>query len=864
MRNPFVVAALCVGLAWSGAALAAGIQPISDAERAAVQIAADYLSRGPAAVAEHLAATSPLRKLDARDRLADLEVRLGPADRAQWDLQTATAETKDRLATFSVTYPAGFEDHIAFDLVREGDAYKIQDIRFLALSTSATPAVAEPAKKAVPVPQKLPIAVGAGALAGLLLIAIAIQAMRGRPLRILGVTTAMAVLAAGVLGYFDYRSYTAAVNAAALAAKAPAGPATLAPLLDLRRALCAGTGDVAAAYGVVDRSAGRGVIADLWKIQSDLLQTDTAAAKTALARFKPPIDRPLAELLRGRLALLENDDVGAALAFDNALNLNPGSDALRLENARLLYSLGFEDRAKAHYEKLAAAGSREADVYYTLAAIATADDEDDEAEKQLRKAWAMRPVERAELMSTGEYWSLVRRPGVTQLIGFSAPAERLVESPNIGTRPIRLPIEAERKLSGDFLQITIGKQRLRVPGGAALAPPGSATVEATVWAEEERKQRLEDLQSLLTVGTNAAAYAQPALRERISGTAYVLAARNRWSDLVQLTEGLTPASEHVPPSIFFLRSMGLQRLNRTPEARNLLAQVATSRVLQRRGNAMELMQLAELFAGHDLFDAAVKMYDRSLSIRPNPYVDDRVRQIQMNKRLALNYSTHKTQHFEIHFPDEVNPVSAAQLGDTLETEFRRLLAWIPAADMPMMVVNVVWWREFRATYTGNDFVLAFYNGKITVPFAGLGDLSPQLVAILAHELAHAMIAHATNDQAPHWFQEGFAQRVQGSSFNANAFNMYDDDKFLPLVLLDPVLTGSPDPEMIGAAYLVAQTDIRYIEAKYGKAGLQKIMAAFRGGATTEEAIRAVAGTPLTEFEIDLRKWGRSEQRVFAN
>ena len=42
------------------------------------------------------------------------------------------------------------------------------------------------------------------------------------------------------------------------------------------------------------------------------------------------------------------------------------------------------------------------------------------------------------------------------------------------------------------------------------------------------------------------------------------------------------------------------------------------------------------------------------------------------------------------------------------------------------------------------------------------------------------------------------------------------------------------------------------------------MAAFRGGATTEEAIRAVAGTPLTEFEIDLRKWGRSEQRVFAN
>lgn len=858
MRNHrFAVAALCVVLTWQ---LAADVQPISEAERAAVQIAADYLSRGPVAVAEQLAATSPLRKLSAADQLADLEVRLGPTDRAQWDLQTTTADAKDRMAVFSVTYPAGFEDHVAFDLVREGDAFKVQDVRFLALSTKVT-AVAAPTAAPAPAPKTLPIAAGAGALAALLAVVMTI-ASRRKPLRILSATIAVVAVAASLFFYRDFRQST--LNASAITAKAPDGPATLAPLLDLRRALCSGTGEVAAAFRVVDRDAGRGAIADLWKIQSDLLQTDAAAAKTALARFAPPIDRPLAELLRGRLALLENDDVGAALAFDNALTLSPNSDAPRLENARLLYSLGFEDRAKAHYEKLASLGSREAEVYYALAAIATEDADDDVAEKHLRQAWEMRPIERAQLMATGAFWSLVRRPGVTELIGFSAPAERRVESPSIGTRAIRLPLEADRKVSGDFLQVTIGKQRLRVPGGAALAPPGTAAVEATVWAEEERKQRLEDLPALLTVGTNAAAYAQPALRERISGTASVLAARNRWSDLVQLTEGLTPASEHVPPAIFFLRSMGLQRLQRTPEARHLLAQVAASKVLQRRGDATELMQLAELFAGHDLFDAAVKMYDRSLNIRPNPYVDDRVRQIQMNKRLALNYSTHKTAHFEIHFPSEVNVVNATRLGDALETEFRRLQAWIPAADMPMVVVNVVWWQEFRSTYTGSDFILGFYNGKITVPFAGVGELIPELVAILAHELAHAMIAHATSDQAPRWFQEGYAQRVQGSRHNANAFNMYEDDKFLPLVLLDPVLSGSPDPEMIGAAYVVAQTDIRYIEAKYGKSGLQKIMTAFRDGATTEEAIRVMSGKPMTEFEQDLRQWGRSEQRVFEN
>lgn len=862
-----VVATLSVVLVWPIAAQVQRFapQPISDAERAAVQIAADFLSRGSIAVAEQLAATSALRKLSSSDQLADLEARLGPHHGAQWELQTATAETKDRMATFSVTYPAGFEDHIVFDLVREGAAFKVQDVRFLALSTGKKPAI-EPATAAAPPERtRLPIAfaVGAGSLAVLLVLLTAFRAKRRRPVRALVAITAVVAVVASLLVLHEVRTRAHSMNPASLVSRASTGPDTLAPLLALRRALSAGTGEVAEAYRVVDRGAGRGAIADLWKIQSDLLLADTTTAKAALARFRAPYDRPLAELLRGRVALLENDDITAALAFENALNLSPGSDTLLLENARLLYSLGFEDRAKGYYQKLAALGSREADVYYTLAAIAAeGGGHDDDAENQLRQAWTMRPVERAQLMAAGAFWSLVRRPAVSELIGFSAASERLVVSPAAGSRAIRLPLEAEPRLSGEFLQITIGEQQLRVPGGAVLAPPGATAVEATVWAEAERQRRLDDLQSLLTVGTTAAAYAQPALRERISGTANVLAARNRWSDLVKLTEGLSPALEHVPPSIFFLRSIGLQHMKRTPEARQLLTQLAGSRVLHRRRDASELTELAELLAGHDLFDAAVKMYDRSLGIRPNPAADDRVRQIQMNKRLATKYSTHKTPHFEIHFPDDVSESAAARLGEVLETEFRRLQSWIPSLDMPVVVVNVVWWQDFRSTYTGNDFILGFYNGKITIPFAGVGKFVPELVAILAHELAHAMIAHATGDQAPHWFQEGYAQRVQGSRYSANAFNMYEDDRFLPIVLLDPVLTGSPDPEMIGAAYVVAQTDIRFIEAKYGRSGLQKIMTEFREGATTEEAILEVFGKPISEVEQELRQWGRSERRIF--
>ncbi|HYC58737.1 MAG TPA: tetratricopeptide repeat protein [Thermoanaerobaculia bacterium] len=841
----------------------ADVQSVSDAERAAVQIAADYLSRGPAAVAEQLAVTSPLRKLAPAEQLADLEVRLGPYRGAQWELKTAT---RKGFAVFAVTYPAGFEDHIAFDLVNEGGAFKVGDVRFLALAAENA---ATPHPPSAPSPlvegRRLPIAlpVVAAALVAMLVTATLIQAMRHKRVRaLIGVTVAMAIIGA-VLIIGDVRLRSRKVNMASVAPKASAGPVSLASLLPMRRALCEGTGDVAAAYRSVDRTSGRGAIADLWKIEADLLQTSAAPAKSALANFRMPYDRPLAELLRGRLALLENDAVTAALAFENAMQLSAGSDALLFENAELLYSLGFEDRAKEYYEKLAALGSREADVYYALSAIAAEAMKDEDAEKYLRRAWAMRPVERAQLMGTGSFWAMVRRPGVAQLIGFSAPSERLVASPNTGKRAIRLPAGAESRTSGEYLQIAIGEQQLRIPGGAELAPIGTPAVEATVWAEAERERRLSDLQALLAVGTNAAAYAQPALRERISGTAEVLATRNRWADLVKLTEGLSPAAEHVPPSIFFLRSVGLQRVQRGPEARQLLTQVATSRVLQRRRDANELMQLAELFSGHDLFDASVKMYDRAARIEPSTAIDDRVRQIRMNQRLATSYSTRRTPHFEIHFPPDVSIAGAERLGQILEDEFRRLQSWIPVSNMPMVVVNVVWWQEFRSTYTGSDYILGFYNGKITLPFAGV-DVRSEIIPILAHELAHAMIAHATADQAPRWFHEGFAQRVQGSRYSANAFNMYDDDKLLPLALLDAVLSGSPDPEMIGAAYIVSQTDIRFIEAKLGRSGLHKMLAAFRAGATTEEAIREVFRKPMPEVERELREWGRSERRVFEN
>ncbi|HEX7152083.1 MAG TPA: hypothetical protein VF618_11405 [Thermoanaerobaculia bacterium] len=850
----------------------AEMRPLSEAERAAVQIAAGYLSRGPAAVHEQLAAKSPLRRFDEATALQEIEARLGPPAGASWELQTVVPALKDRNAVFTIEFPSGFDDTVVWDFVEEDGVWKVDDLRILAQESNK-------AQVFPPLPKKTTAADDAEAkseppygmliLIGLVGAGLAAAAAflenedLTRPLLGGGVVIMVAATLFAVMR--DGRFSLTPPPPPPAVEKKDTGYPKLASILPLRRALASGD-EISSLKSSLPRKGITADVATLWMAEADLQQMKIPAVKDALKRFPSPSNVPLAEILRARVALFENDEAAAAIAYEHAVNLGPGRDGLWVETAQSLRTLGFDDRASGYLSRLAKIGSRRADVYYSLSVLSATTNKLDEASSLLKQAWALRPAERAEVVSAAVLWSVLRRADAVQTISLSTPNEAVVPSPVAGSRSIVFPLDAMPRISGEFLHVQIGQQELHVPGGACLAPIGTPIVEANTWAQTEEEQGLNDVPSLLPHARNTAVYAQPALRSRIVRSANALGNRNRWQELVQLTDGLQPTSEHVPADLFFLRSIALQRLDRNDEAKQLLTGLASGRVLQRKRDVQSLTQLAELLASFNLYDQAIKTYDRAQTIRPQPFVDDRVRQLEMNKRLATKYTTMTTPHFEIRYPEDVAENFAKEIANVLEGEYARLQKWIPTPNFQPVIVNVLWWREFRATYTGTDFILGFYQSrKITIPYAGIGRLEPPLVAILSHELAHALIAQATNDHAPRWFQEGLAQRIEMVPYHENAFNMYTDDRLLAVSLLDAVLTGSPDPEMITEAYVLSQTLLRYVEAKYGAAGIAKMLASFRAGATTEEAIRQLSGQSMGEFDQAMRTWGRSAtSRVFEN
>ena len=856
---------LCLlALPLQASAAVSAVSAVSAGERAAVEAATAYLASGPQAIVARLSADSPIRHLPAATALEEIETRLGPPDGAKWELETVTPALQNKRAVFDISYPSGVDETVTFDLANENGTFTIRDIRIAALPSDRKPVFAAAAVTTA----AAETAPKSDARAALLMLFAAIvgggaafvsSKHRGASLAMTGVA---AVAVAGAIVLARDRIFAPVVTAAPVAKTGAADRyPSIAPLLPLRRAIASGVAELPDA-GCVERRCAD--VALLWKAQIDVEQSKTDEAKQILGRFPSPSDIPLAEMLRGRIALLEGDAAGSALAYEHAVNLGPGRDSIWLETAQALMALGFDDRATKYLNRLTRIGSRSPAAYYSLASLAGSKGHDEEASKYLQQAWALQPIERSTLVSVPTFAAVLRRPEISTMIPMGAVEEGRFTSSDVSTQPIAMPANAVAQVCGSLLRIRAGEQVLEVPGGAAFAPPNTPVMDPAALDKEEEEQALRDFQQLAGAAHNAGAFTQPALRRRVTRTAEALAEHNRWGDLATLTEMLSPRSEHVPANLFFLRDKALERLNRRDEARALLEQLATSRVLTRKRDARALESLGEMFAAQDQFDAAIAMYDKAQAIRPNPMADDRVRQIEMNKRLATRFSQERTPHFEIRYPEDVSPTGAKQIGVILEAELKRLQTWVPIADVKPVTVNIVWWRDFRSTYTGNDFILGFYQGKITVPLAGVQQFVPPIVALLSHELCHALLAQATNDQTPSWFHEGLAQRIEMVDYHANAFNMYDDSKLLAMSVLEATIRQSGDPDMISEAYIESQTVIRYIEAKYGMKGIASMIAAFRDGATTEDAIRKVTGQSVAEFDTQLRAWGRSGARVFEN
>lgn len=251
------------------------------------------------------------------------------------------------------------------------------------------------------------------------------------------------------------------------------------------------------------------------------------------------------------------------------------------------------------------------------------------------------------------------------------------------------------------------------------------------------------------------------------------------------------------------------------------------------------------------WNTAESLYRTVRSEKHRPVVELRMKQLALRRALATTAQTITTPHFDIRHDASINPAIASRIGDLLEAELVRIREAFPPFEPRRVTVNVLRWDEFRSDITQSDHILGLYDGEILFPFAAVEQFKPSVVAVITHELTHAVLAQATGDHAPRWFQEGVASRMELADRHPNAFRDASPDTVLPVSLLDATMARNADPH----AYVVAQTFIRFLEAQHGADAIARLTSAFARGATTDEALIQVTGKPLDEINADFRQWG---------
>ncbi len=824
-------------------------RPLGPAERAAVQLAIDYFERGPVAWHERLAADAPLARLETQAALAEIEVRAGVARGADWRLQTPTISGDT--AVFSVEFPTGQEEVLELRLVREGtnpepaegegSAWMIHSIHSL-----VDPVREESLDLGVAVRPSLRLEpVWWSALLLLLVAALWILTPRRGHLRL---WPALVLVAAGLL-----------LPACRTTDDAPdvdsphSELARLGELLPLRKAM---TGTSGGAIGPLLEAAPTegiaGAAAQAWNAALLLQEYRLDEAEAVLDSLQHEL--PLADLLRARMAAFRGEVDRTPALYEHALGRGIDHDGLRLEAADVFSYLGIDDDAEIYYRYLGENGSREVQVYYNLARLAAIMDDREAGEQYFERGWALEPVERSELFDDPLLAWLCTRDRLFQVLQLDRVEEPATALPLEERDPMALPADTRARISGNTLRLSHRGADLVVPAGGVLAGPEVPTAPADAVSRRERSEALGEVERLRDQ-SGSASLDRPLARRQRALAARALFEEKRWAELDELTADLDQVDGHLDPIVTQLRARALIELGEETKALRLLIRLAKGSLNDRLTAPATLYQLAEILVERQQFDLAIRLLEKAEAKAVRSFARQRIRQVKMMKDLAEDSEVYWSDHFEVHYPPATGERYARQIAVILEEELKRLRRWIPLQDPEVIKVDLFPLRRFLNSYAAGIAVAGIYDGRVRVPFADLKSLHPELIAILSHELAHAMIAQATHDNAPRWFHEGLAQHTEMVQNTINPVpDLHAAGHSLSLPVVQEILGGFAEPQFVDLSYSQAAWTLHFIEDSQGRQGIHRLLEAFARGESTEEAIRSALETSVPEFDQAFWAW----------
>jgi hypothetical protein len=192
-------------------------------------------------------------------------------------------------------------------------------------------------------------------------------------------------------------------------------------------------------------------------------------------------------------------------------------------------------------------------------------------------------------------------------------------------------------------------------------------------------------------------------------------------------------------------------------------------------------------------------------------------------------------HFLVHGLPDSRSSDLEALLPLLEEVHASLEAMLHGSPRERIVVLLYPGDTFwEATGEGAQ-VLGLYDGKVRVPAGRITPPSSQLQATLRHEVTHAFVDALSSGRADAWWQEGFAEHVEGADASPR------------VRALKAALRASPDDWPPPLSHANAHARMEWFLGRYGIEGFRDVLAGLATQGTIGRALQSAVG--LSESQL---------------
>jgi tetratricopeptide (TPR) repeat protein len=235
--------------------------------------------------------------------------------------------------------------------------------------------------------------------------------------------------------------------------------------------------------------------------------------------------------------------------------------------------------------------------------------------------------------------------------------------------------------------------------------------------------------------------------------------------------------------------------------------------------------LGSAYYAMDDLDQAIREWNQALAIQEYPGVREAVEKAQRERDWAGRYQELRTQHFLLRYDEGEVKALGNEVLSKLEDTFQELERDLDIYPHETITVLLYPSQAFRDITRSPNWAGAVNDGKLRIPVSGLQSMTPELAAVLKHELTHSFVRQATQGRCPQWFNEGLAQLEEGKNtegFGTELARWMATGQAPPYSALEGSFMNLPDTQA-KQAYAKSLAALEYLRDAHGLVEIRQML-----------------------------------------